>query len=277
MAAYELPQLEEFLLAQEERGLNATALLFGGGRRSLWPSSRQAKFWKTVDPQGAIRGLVTLRNLTTLIPVLPGEGPWPSFPLPIPKGKHFSLLGPKEWTNMLSQDFPVKPYMTLEYDLMIGPSYLRSPSPLPEEWEIHLASDQDRDLLFPLQSAYEKEEVVFSPEEFEPWACYHNLKVLLEKEKIWYIQDEKYKPRAKGGTNASGKNWCQLGGIFTEPGLRTLGLGKILVQTMVNELLQMGYRSSLFVKKQNSPALKLYKSLGFDFKEDFHISYFQQP
>jgi len=274
MASYELSPLASFLEAHEEKGLNASALLFQGKSRPQWPPSRTARFWKIEDSQGKIRGVITLRNQTTLIPILPGPGPWPNFPLPIPPGKHFSLLGPWEWTSVLAQMIPGQPYKFMEYLLMTGPNLPRDPGNLPEEWEIHPANPQDRDLLFPLQAAYEKEEVVFSPEEFEPWACYHNLKILLEKEKVWYIQDGEFRPKAKGGTNAQGKHWSQLGGIYTDPPYRRQGISRVLVQTMVNDLLESGHRSSLFVKKHNVPAMNLYTSLGFESLGTFIISYY---
>lgn len=273
----ELEGLKDFLLEHEVRGVNATALLYQGGSKAKWPSGRFAKFFRHPGPGTAFGGVVAFRGQTTYIPIVPEKTFLEPFPFKGNPGRHFSFLGPRTWTDWLNQGTEITPYKVLDYQLMTTNSPPLDPKSPPAGWEIHKAGPGDRDLLFPLQAAYEKEEVVFSPEEFEPWACYHNLKNLLQREQIWYIQDENYVPRAKAGTNAVGYKWCQLGGIYTDLNFRRRGLAEILLSRILELLTFRGYGLSLFVKNQNGPALSLYEKLGFQVLEDFQISYFTHP
>ena len=79
---------------------------------------------------------------------------------------------------------------------------------------------------------------------------------------------------AKAGTDAIGKKFIQLGGIYTKKSHRRKGFSFILIYTILKRILRVKKSAILFVKKSNLPAINLYKSLSFNKISDYIISYF---
>lgn len=71
---------------------------------------------------------------------------------------------------------------------------------------------------------------------------------------------------AAGGTHAMTRTYgiAVLGNIFTHPGFRRHGYARAITATLVTNLLAQGYRDVVLnVVADNSPAISLYTSLGF--------------
>ena len=81
-------------------------------------------------------------------------------------------------------------------------------------------------------------------------------------------------PVAKAGTNARGFITDQIGGVFTKREERNKGIARIVMKYLLSLIFQEKRYASLFVKKHNTPAINLYKSLGFERVNDFRIAYF---
>jgi predicted GNAT family acetyltransferase len=141
--------------------------------------------------------------------------------------------------------------------------------------ELRLGHQEDAEALFPLQEAYEKEEVLFDPAEFQPLASRLSFWKTLQKQEIAAIWDAG-RPVAKAGTNALTPRWAQLGGVFTQPELRGQGLQKRLLAFLLARLSAQGRGACLFVKKSNPRAAGLYRALGFEDRGDFTIVYGQR-
>lgn len=158
--------------------------------------------------------------------------------------------------------------MTREYFNIERPTAPRTPL------TIRRASASDVRALFPLQRDYEKEEVLLSPEKFNPTVSFLALQKTLRKE-IVYVAEVDGIPVAKAGTNARGMNFYQIGGVYTVPSLRNLGVGRSLMRALMWEIAREKKHLCLFVKKSNPAAIKLYLNLGFTTRDSFAINYYR--
>ncbi len=134
---------------------------------------------------------------------------------------------------------------------------------------------RDAGLLYPLQKAYELEEVVLDPASFNSGACYINLQKNLRREIIYYAVLNN-KPVAKAGTNARGFKFAQLGGIYTTREVRNRGVAEHVLSVLLAEVCSTHKGVCLFVKKDNHAAIALYKKLKFQITDEFKIAYYRR-
>lgn len=192
-----------------------------------------------------------------------------------------------------------------EYNLMVFEKSMDEEFPMPDEGnfkikggiQIKCCGILDFDALFPLQKDYEIEEVLFSPEDFNKNASALSLKKNLEQKKIFAAFAETAAARAAKTTattartmtttikqngkilskltiNARGKNFVQLGGIFTPKEFRRKGFAKSLLLSFCKKYSSCGKKIVLFVKKTNAAANALYARCGFKKIADYNIVYF---
>jgi len=181
------------------------------------------------------------------------------------------VMGPSTWVARAEALLPpFRLQQRVEYDFLVRPS---EAALVPEgEGEVRDCRETDNDALFPLQEAYEKEEVLFDPAEFQPLASRLNFWKLMRQQEIAALWLEG-RPVAKAGTNALTARWAQIGGVYTVPERRGQGLQKRLMAHLLARLASEGRGACLFVKKRNAPALALYRALGFRPGGDFTITY----
>ena len=145
--------------------------------------------------------------------------------------------------------------------------------PLADGCKIIRCTPSLADTLFPLQTAYEKEEVVFNLDSYSEDVSLLALKKALREQAVYALFREGA-PVAKGGTNAQGERYVQLGGVYTVPGLRGRGYARALVQRITADFARQGKRTALFVKPGNLPAQRLYASCGFEKYGIYETAYF---
>ena len=131
----------------------------------------------------------------------------------------------------------------------------------------------DVNAVFPLQAAYEKEEVLVPMHRYDPRATRSGLAAALDGQEMLCARLDG-RIVAKAQTNARGVGWDQLGGIYVEPGLRGRGIGTWLVATLCLRILGQGRSLTHFVKKKNAAAIRSYRKIGFRFRESYRISYY---
>ncbi|NOY08155.1 MAG: GNAT family N-acetyltransferase [Spirochaetes bacterium] len=148
--------------------------------------------------------------------------------------------------------------------------YLQEPF---RELNINRAALRDAKHLFPLQEKYELEEVILDPKNFNPKFSLELLRKNLTRNIILFAEKNNI-PIAKAGTNARGFNTDQIGGVFTMRAERGKGIAGQVMIKLLEYIFKEKKTASLFVKKENEPAVKLYKNLGFNIKDDFRIVYF---
>lgn len=127
--------------------------------------------------------------------------------------------------------------------------------------------------IFPLQAAYEKEEVLVSIHRHDPKATRAALASALDAQEMLCASLDG-RIVAKAQTNARGIAYDQLGGIYVEPGLRGRGVGTWLVASLCQRLIGQGRCLTLFVKKKNAAAIGSYRRIGFSFRDSYRISYY---
>ena len=150
-------------------------------------------------------------------------------------------------------DVPIKP----------GPPGLLLRPPRPD----------DEEDLFLLQSAYEKEEVLPQNAVFNLAASRLNLRHILSREQV-LVAELNGQIVAKINTNAESYTMSQIGGVYVRPDYRGLGIGANMSMTFINDNLKQGRALTLFVKKRNIPANKIYRKIGFHFLADYRITYY---
>jgi ribosomal protein S18 acetylase RimI-like enzyme len=161
------------------------------------------------------------------------------------------------------------------YDLMTldGPPERRSPGPNLRGLTLRRPDFTDLEAMYPIQAAYEKEEVLPRGAAFNPAACRFSLSNILAHEQslIACMGDRIV---GKINTNASSFSRLQIGGVYVIPEYRSRGIGRRMTADFVGDLITQGRRLTLFVKKDNPAAQKIYRQVGFKTIGDYRISYY---
>jgi predicted GNAT family acetyltransferase len=160
-------------------------------------------------------------------------------------------------------------YLLMGFDLQTGPQKIDGPQnllvrkPLPGE----------EDKLFALQAAYEQEEVLPKNAVFTPTACRRNLERILASEQILAAELD---GQLVGKINTSAESFTryQIGGVYVRPDCRGRGIATKMAAVFAQELSAQGKGITLFVKKRNPSAIKVYSKVGFKVLGDYRICYY---
>jgi len=188
----------------------------------------------------------------------------------------FSIMGRSEDVLALEASLPGSPVQWLDYYLMVQddpPPELPLPR-IPRGLVIRRAGVGDARSLFDIQKKYEIEEVLLPGNTFSPGATMQHLKQTLQ-EQIVLVAELEARPVAKANTNARGVFYDQIGGVFTERALRSRGVGTALMLRLCDLVAKDHKSATLFVKKDNGPAQKMYRNIGFAVESEFRISYYR--
>ncbi|MDR1388656.1 MAG: GNAT family N-acetyltransferase [Treponema sp.] len=165
------------------------------------------------------------------------------------------------------------PSGSFDYDLM---HLHKDPvvSAIPSGLDIRRAEAEDFDNLLPLQIGYELEEVLPKGERLNPVMVKNNLKGILLR---FYtmIAGINGKPVGKININAESFNYLQIGGVYVDPAYRGLGIGAAMTQRIIQDLLPCGKKFTLFVKKKNYTARRIYEKTGFVPTGNYRICYYK--
>lgn len=165
-------------------------------------------------------------------------------------------------------------YRTLENNTACKSEGIFNQFPFNFENSFVKVSAADTAKLLPLQTAYEKEEIL-RPGEFIPDKISRLFLERSLKTEIIFGVKSKDGFLAKAGTNAQGFFWNQIGGVYVMPEYRRLGIGTALIKTLLNYIcVTENKNAALFVKKKNIAALKTYFKAGFTETCGFKIVHF---
>lgn len=182
-----------------------------------------------------------------------------------------TLIGTPDWLSPLEACLP-NIWRTVDY-WFLALNRQERPYPVPPlGLTIKTAGISDLDRLFSLQEGYEKEEVIFTPDDYHQAASRAAFRKSLQREKHWYLESREG-VLSKASTNAQGLGWFQLGGVYTAPLYRRHGYARMVLEFAAAECSQLGVGLCLFVKKSNQTARRLYESLGYQNLGDYRITY----
>jgi predicted GNAT family acetyltransferase len=142
----------------------------------------------------------------------------------------------------------------------------------PEGLVIRKPQFTDMDALAALQAAYEQEEVLPSMSDFNAALSRLNTERLFAKEQM-LVAELDGRLIGKINTNAVTFTRYQVGGVYVHPEYRGLGIGRRMAGEFIASLVSQGRGISLFVKKLNICARRVYQRIGFVVTGDYRISY----
>ena len=262
-AAEDREALGAFLYAQEWNCVSFTSLLQTRAYDALH-----------IDREGsAITQAVMLGLHGLLLPVLdPGT---PTFPVDLVRRLPGALtvMGTEASVAATERALGRPPTRAVGYHLMRLDRSVWRDDPTPKAAVVRRALLTDLGALYPLQRDYEKEEVLLDPTLHDPRLCRAHLKRTL-REQVVYVAEMDGRPVAKAGTNARGHDYDQIGGVFTVTGLRGHGLGRAVMAALLRHIYGEKRGACLFVKRDNAPAVALYRRLRFEITGGFRISYY---
>lgn len=142
-------------------------------------------------------------------------------------------------------------------------------------FKIKKAKKRDALQLFPLEKEYLLEEVLIGASELNQRAALLNLQKTCDTQIVFYALSGK-KIIAKVNTNGKGIGYNQIGGVYTKPEFRNRGVSTNIMKILLNEIHISGRKAVLYVKKNNKPALALYRKLGFHIIDEY-MAYYVKP
>lgn len=271
----------DYLRPKEERCVSFTARLRRRGRPQL-PHRRKARIY--IHRSGSdIDGALLYSSLGFVYPVLDLDSgdldPSVLRDAVFTTNRRsveriYSVMGSRAEVEFVERSLPVLPGTRIDYFLMVQ----KLPA-APQRCEVsglrvRRALESDLDALYPLQEAYEREEVLLDQSSFDPHGCRTQLRGALLRQFVVLVERGN-EPIAKAATNAMGFSHAQIGGVYTLPAYRGRGVAGVAMERLLEMLAERGRRACLFVKKHNTAAVRLYERLGFSRASEFRISYYR--
>ncbi|MDR2897733.1 MAG: GNAT family N-acetyltransferase [Spirochaetaceae bacterium] len=186
------------------------------------------------------------------------------------------IMGETEGTEFFGDLINASPVQVSDYYLFAFHREQITPKGCHEETAhllLRYTDSADAESLYPLQEAYELEEVVPKGSTFSSAQCMAGLRHTLKtRTAIAFWQGKN--PIAKAAVNAEGLNWVQIGGVYTVPHWRNRGLARRLVQHIAEQSAEQGRGACLFVKQENTAAQNSYRNAGFTQFGEFRIIYY---
>lgn len=162
-----------------------------------------------------------------------------------------------------------------DYKLMVLPhQQFQDSQKLYNDDFIMRCTENDMENLFEIEKNYLQDEVAVRGQKVSDAEVSMRLRQIL-KNQLYFALISDDRIVSKAYTNAIGKNWIQIGGVYTLFQFRQNGYAALTVSTLCKRILQAHKNISLFVKTKNLPAQRLYQKIGFTFHSDYKIVYFQ--
>ena len=162
----------------------------------------------------------------------------------------------------------------INYDLMCIDDNLPSVRfSSPSGLIIRKPQPDDMNALAALQAAYEREEVLPTAAEFNAAVSRLNIERIYANEQM-LIAELGGRLIGKINTNAITFTRYQIGGVYVDPAYRGLGIARRMAHEFTASLLAQGRGISLFVKKTNPAARRVYQRIGFETLGDYQINYY---
>ena len=272
MKAQHAAAAEKLLQSQERWCMNAC-------HRYLNRESMKGRVWVLEGRGGELQALVVFVR-QALLPVFRGLNKIPS--------PHFlwSLYGtvPIHSVQGITEDALVMEaaLRTLglpaaqsnDYDLMCidgAPSDYQTAGPA--GLRIRKPETRDMDDLIQLHAGYEKEEVLTDSSDFNPVISRFHTERIIAQEQV-LVAEIGGRLVGKINTNARAFTRCQIGGVYVHPDYRGRGIAQRMSGEFTASLAAQGLGVSLFVRKTNDSARRVYERIGFSQAGSYRVSYY---
>jgi ribosomal protein S18 acetylase RimI-like enzyme len=222
-----------------------------------------------------------INSRSTLFPVLCGENKMFGIPFLknfLKKKKLHSVQGLTNEVHVLENALEKQGMVIddiFDYDLMSvdSLSLKRNSLPVPKGLVLRKPQLTDVDAIAPLQAGYEKEEVLPKGSTFNPASSRINITNIISKGQILAAE---MNGKLVGKINVSAVSYTRylVGGVYVHPDFRGLGIAKRMAEKFIEALVSQDKGVTLFVKKNNIPAKKIYTGLGFKTIGDYRITYY---
>jgi len=266
--------LVEYLL----RDMESNCVTACGRFLSRRPSDTHV--WRLCGGKGGLLALL-INSRSTLIPVLCGMKKIP--PPDFLKGflrlkKIHSVQGLTEEVRLFEnaiEKMGKDVADIFDYDLMSLDNLppLKALSSGPKNIVLRVPQLTDLDAIAPLQAAYEQEEVLPKGSVFSHAASRVNIANIISGGRILAAEIDG-RPVGKINVSAVSFTRYQVGGVYVRPEFRGMGIARRMAAEFITSLINEGRGVTLFVKKHNIPARRLYTGLGFETREDYRITYY---
>ena len=131
-------------------------------------------------------------------------------------------------------------------------------------------TENDMENLFGIEKNYLQEEVALRGQKISDAEVSMHLRQILKNQLCFALVSDG-QIVSKANTNAIGKDWVQIGGVYTLFQFRQNGYAAHTVSVLCKRILQARKNIALFVKTKNIPALQLYQKIGFTIHDDYKI------
>lgn len=280
--ASDLPALCDFLLPREQLAVTLSARLFGEQhatvKNRIDPSLEKVL---VITHDGLITGIIATTISGILLHALDETGIGSTCRTAVHEEINGSnircIMGQAAGTRILEECLGHSPSHSADYDLLIKPATPDTVNGDVQEpyriFDIQVATESMHSQLMPLQEGYEREEVLPPGALFDRTAAARTLMINLKNQ---YILTAMAGPltAARAGTNARGRNWDQIGGVYTRPQFRRQGLASELVRRVSRNSSAQNKHTVLFVKEHNTTARNAYDRAGYLSHNRYRISYF---
>lgn len=172
-----------------------------------------------------------------------------------------SIIGLTADVQGFCQSLRLEPEHMITYQLLRRPPS-EIPLSLPAGITALPLAPQDHGLVLPLETAYQREEVLLPGHLLDNAAVSIHLDSMLENQiGVGILKGRSLVSKAH--TNARGITCNQIGGVYTVPAFRGQGYARQALQALLQRIDAEHMTSSLFVKSANAAGLHLYRTLGF--------------
>jgi predicted GNAT family acetyltransferase len=278
-----LSTLVPYLSRYERFNISLTSRLTGARGLVLPNPSETTLYAGFTEGEKRTAGVVMITRMGSVFPLLDPEYPFSPGEISSllsriisPRQSLFSLLGTERDVRLCWPHLNREMDKTLTYYLMVRDRE-RSipPSAPPRGVEIRRLTPRNCGRVFPLEERYQHEEVLVHPERYNRAAHMLHFKRSAARQHILFAETAGG-PVAKAGTNSIGMGYCQIGGVYTLPAYRRMGLSRTLMHRVLTWARDSGLSAALFVQKHNRAAVELYRDLSFDVESDYRIIYMKR-
>lgn len=171
----------------------------------------------------------------------------------------------------ISIEYEVRDYQFFEYK----PRTLSDIGLFFKEYEVMQCAPRDIELVLPLQFEYAQVEVLPQGRTLNRAVERLSFEQTLHLLRVYAVKKQNVCV-AKAQINASGKNYEQIGGVFTIPSFRNRGIASHLVHIIADQVVAKNKKAVLFAKVTNHTAIHSYKKAGFVPIGKYRIVYYNE-